>query len=556
MVRALAQFQGAIAVLTRAALRGSMPAEELSAAVVALSAIDLGSQGDYEGRVVRWLAGLMESHPDSTGAIVPAESAAKDHADDGIDLAYGNAPGPLDRKVIRLLSGPPPTEPRFVEWEGTRYRLDLPFSEARRLTRRLGEHPIPYLSAAQALVAMGDALAEPGLTRDTVRREAGVLGEVARALGWDGSGPPNELSGRYREIASAVGRPSGDGDVRRASRIAPSLRLLADELLARGLMELTYAVALGQPEGAVLSAGDAAGRHDFWTRSEAFGRSGAWQIPLAGAEASSGRGWRVTGSVLGLDVRLAELSLVRLSSRFPTTAPTLHDGNRRVLIETVALVEPASLTEADRDTLVIATRKGRARLAALRTPADALRLADDIRLGPARRALLAWAVEYEPARVAAFLSPSELFWLGLGTSPVEPSLHGWGAPAEPRLGCLCLRLIDPRPIELLSGRWNFGMLASAFPDLNFRLAELLADMKMPAALLGPVLMSATLDFIYGATSRDQDDRRGLVEFAQALRPERVEQYLALLTTDGPLVPVGEAADPPPARAGSKTGVSR
>jgi hypothetical protein len=26
---------------------------------------------------------------------------------------------------------------------------------------------------------------------------------------------------------------------------------------------------------------------------------------------------------------------------------------------------------------------------------------------------------------------------------------------------------------------------------------------------------------------------------QALRPERVEEYLALLTTDGPLVPVGE-----------------
>jgi hypothetical protein len=28
-----------------------------------------------------------------------------------------------------------------------------------------------------------------------------------------------------------------------------------------------------------------------------------------------------------------------------------------------------------------------------------------------------------------------------------------------------------------------------------------------------------------------------VDFVQALRPERVEQYLALLTTDGPLVPI-------------------
>jgi hypothetical protein len=38
-------------------------------------------------------------------------------------------------------------------------------------------------------------------------------------------------------------------------------------------------------------------------------------------------------------------------------------------------------------------------------------------------------------------------------------------------------------------------------------------------------------------TRDSDDRRALVDFVQALRPERVEQFLALLTTDGPLVPV-------------------
>ena len=62
---------------------------------------------------------------------------------------------------------------------------------------------------------------------------------------------------------------------------------------------------------------------------------------------------------------------------------------------------------------------------------------------------------------------------------------------------------------------------------------------MPAALLGPVLASATLDFVNGVVTRDQDDRRGLVEFVQALRADRVEQYLALLTTDGPLVPIDD-----------------
>jgi len=356
-------------------------------------------------------------------------------------------------------------------------------------------------------------------------------------------------------VTISLGR-AGDADTRRASRLAPSLRLLADDLLAHGLLELTYAAALGQPERASITAWEAARRHDFWLRSESFGSGGAWQLPLAGTDGAL-RGWRVVGSLLGLDVKLADLSLMSLSSKLPTTRPTLQDVNRRVLIEAVALVAPTSLTEADRDTVVEAIRKGRGRLASVRTPAEAAALVDEIHLGSARRTLLPWVIANDPERAAAFLAPSELFWLGLGNARVDASLHAWGAPGEPRLGCLCLRLIDPRPMDLLFGRWNFGMLASAFPDLNLRLAEILADMKMPAALLGPVLASATLDFVDVATSRDQDDRRGLVEFVQALRAERVEQYLALLTTEGPLVPVGEAPGSPGAgTVGQKAGMPR
>jgi hypothetical protein len=58
-----------------------------------------------------------------------------------------------------------------------------------------------------------------------------------------------------------------------------------------------------------------------------------------------------------------------------------------------------------------------------------------------------------------------------------------------------------------------------------------------------VLAAATLDLINHAISRDLDDRRGLVEFVHALPIDRAEQYLALLTTDGPLVPLEEPAEP-------------
>jgi hypothetical protein len=224
----------------------------------------------------------------------------------------------------------------------------------------------------------------------------------------------------------------------------------------------------------------------------------------------------------------------------------------------VALVEPASLSDADRDTIAAAIRRGRARLDAARSPGDAAAIAEEVRLSAPRRTLLSWAVAHDPRHVAAFLSPSELFWLGLGNARMEAP-QAWGAPAGPRLGCYCLQFSPRRPWEIVAGRRNAGMLASAFPDLNLRLAELLSDLRLPAALLGPVLRSATLDFVDAVISRDQDDRRGLVAYVQALRTEYLEDHLALLTTDGPLVPVGtvEAKDKnTPAPAGLQEAASR
>jgi hypothetical protein len=544
-IRALAQFQGALGLVTRAALRGSLPIDSLPEYVSSLSAVDLSHRGDYEGRLVRWLDEHLRE-PDRTAAMAAAVA-------DSHDALYGYAAGPIERDLLRMLAGPAPVEPRYVDWEGTRYRLDVTHAEAARLARLIGGEARPYLTSARALVLIADALDEGGLDAAGLEREAGTFGQVAQALaldeaaGWDGTGVPR----RYRQVDAALRRAARGGDARSATRLGPALRVLADDLLARGLLELAYAAALGHPERAPISANEAARRHDFGLRSPGWGRNGPWQLPVAGTD--SVRGWRVTGSLLGLDVKLAEFSLIRLSWKLPARKPTLSEVDRRVLTEAVALVEPMSLTDADRDTIVAALRNGRARLAAARTPREAYALADEIRLGPVRRTLLPWVVAHDPERVATFLSPIELLWLGLDGMPMAPGLHEWGAPGEPRLGCLCLQMIDRRPWEMLAGRWPSGIFASGFPDLNLRLAELLAELQMPAPLLGPVLASATLDFILTASSRDPDDRRGLVEFVQELGPERLELYLALLTTDGPLVPSGDLAEPAAVRPAGSTG---
>ena len=520
--RAHAQFQGGLALLTRTAARGGLPPDALAAAVSSLSRVELTERGDYEGRLVRWLIGWLDAHLRHEPAAAELEVTAA---------------GPVERDVIAVLAGPSETPPRFVDWEGTRYRLDFAQAEAIRIARLVGDRARPYLSSARTLVAIADAIAAGDLTGERLRQEAAALRELGPAVALDRPESWSETGAdrRYRDADAALTRAAQAGDTRSASRLAPVLLLLADDLLARGLMEMAYAVALGQPDRATISADEAARRHEFTATAAPIGQAAGWLFPSAGATPT--RAWHVSGSLLGLDVRLANFSLTPLSSRPPPHRPTLDDDRRRVLVEAAALAIPATLTDEDRTTIVSAIRKGRGRLAAVKTAAEAAAIADEIRVGEMRRSLLQWIVTNEPDRVAAFLSPSELFWLGLDRASIGGSLHAWGAPAEPRSGCMCLELLEPHPWETLAGRWHSGILSSGFPDLNLRLAELLAELQMPAPLLAPVLAAATLELVDTSAVRDADDRRALVEFVAGLRPERVEQYLALLTADGPLVPV-------------------
>jgi hypothetical protein len=549
--RSLAQFQGTLAVLVRATVRGSLSSDSAAAALSSMSAIDLDPRGEYEGRLVRWIAGWLSSLRAQAKASAGRRAGpSAGHADVDRSSAAG-----LDGELVRLLAGAAPIPARVVEWEGTRYRVDLAAAEAARLARLLGDHPRPYLTSAHALVGTADVLSGSGLTRDALRQQAATVEEIAKAAAlddttvWGGAG----IVERYREASAALKRAGDAADIGGARRLSSSFLTLADDLLGRGLMEVVYAVALGQPDSVPISAADAASRHDFGLSSPGMSRRAAWQLPASGSD--SRRGWHVAGALLGLDVKLAEFSLLRLSLKPPARRPTLNDEDRRVLIESAALVEAGSLTDADRDAIVAAMRRGRARLADVKTAADAAALADDIPLSPARRTLLSWAAVHDPDRVPAFLSPLEQMWLGLERPTRYGQLDAWGVSSEPRLGCLCRQMIDRRPWETLSGRWSWGLIASGFPDLNLRLAELLADLKMPAVLLGPVLASATLDLINGAASRDGDDRRGLVEFVRALKADRVEEYLALLTTDGPLVPIEDISPGPDAdlRAGAAAG---
>lgn len=516
--RALGQFQGALFLITRAAVRGGLDADGLARAVSALAAVEVSPGHGYDGRAVRWLAAFVRAEPGASTSGAPDEVLA-------------DAGGNLEAGAIRLMAGGT-TDDRFADWEGTRYVVDFPGAERLRLVRMLGPRWRPSLSAAVALVRAADTLEAPDLDDRTLAAVRAEIEELAGRAAWE------------RETMRAFERAAGDVPRRRAAGRAAELRALADELLGRGLIDLAYAAAMGHPERARIPARDAANRHDFGLH--VAGHGAAWWMPVAGADRV--RDWHVRGSLLGMDVRLAELSLQRLSLMPPVRRPSLNDIDRRTFIEATALPAPPALSDATRDRLLEAMRAGRSRLVAARTRDAAEAIAEDLRLGAIRRTLLSWTTVHDPDRAGAFLGPSELLGLGLA-GPADSSVHAYGSTSEPRTGCLCLRVDLRRPAEMLAGRWDSGIFASGFADLSLRLAELLAELRMPASLLAPVLAAAMLDFVNTVSSRDADDRRGLLDFVQNLRVERAEQYLGLLTTDGPLVPLEESGAPAP---GSRT----
>ena len=518
------QFQGALAVVARAAERGGVDADDAERLIAALLALDPGSRGEYGGRVAEWLLQV------STG---------------GANLTLSSSspldPGDLERELIRLMAGNSAAS-RPLEWEGTRYRVDFRTPEAARLETLLGDSSPAYITAASGLVRAASALE----IRVPAAGEFSELTQRIRALvssapcGGDVDWRRSPLDGRCAELASTIVRPSHPRDADAAAALAARLRRHADLLLARGLLTLSYATALGIPGAATISPVEGASRHELGFGTPGIGRAMAWRWPAPGADRV--REWHVTGSLLGLDIALAPLSILRLSSRPPATRPSLGEEERGTLAQSMVLINPRSLTAETHDTIVATLLGAREHLRAIGTRAAALTVAEQAGLGGLRRTLFVWRALRDPGQAAQSLSPTERLLVGAGGTPPR-DLDAWGASAMPRSGCPCLQFPAEHRPELLAGRWFSGLQASAFADLNLRVGELLAELGIPPSLLAPVLSAATWDFSTSVAVRDFDDRRAWLDFVSALDVDRIEQYLALLTTDGPLVPVGAGSSP-------------
>jgi hypothetical protein len=255
---------------------------------------------------------------------------------------------------------------------------------------------------------------------------------------------------------------------------------------------------------------------------------------MARQEVAPGVPWHVSGSLLALDIGLAPLALRRVNFEHLTGAPKLTSNERDAFAASVAVMNPYALRDVDRDALVEATARGRARVLALAADPAALEpLADEIGMDTRRRREVRWTLAQEADALLSMFSMTELVFLGGGDLH---ALGAWGTIGLSTNGCLCSRLPAPGRWWLLAGRPQLGIVATGIADLHLHVAAKLKELQVPAALAKVVLSGAVQDFIDEVRPTDDGDWLTLARMSRVATREQIEDYLAAATADGPLVP--------------------
>jgi len=315
-----------------------------------------------------------------------------------------------------------------------------------------------------------------------------------------------------------------------------------ERVLADTLTSILYAAYLGDPQGPALASGNVALRHELGATG-VMGPRTAWRLP---SEGHSGKGWRVTGSLLGLDVALARLSLRRLDAGVMPPEPRMVSSERQTAALTVSLLNPLALSDAARDEIAAALARGRARLDALGAPGsnetDLDQAARDAGLSAWQREALRWTIAHDGARRATQLSLLELMWLGRPRAVAAVSLDGWGAAMLPVTGCVCLAMPAAQPWEFLAGRPSLGLLATRGADVSILVADTLASLGLPAQIAPGVIALAMQEVLDQARPAHFDDWSGFSRAASAVARDSLIDYIAAQTAGGPLLPATTSDD--------------
>jgi hypothetical protein len=528
----LALFQGSLAMVERARLGGAIDSETAGRLVVSLASVPMSYGGHAFGSVADWIE----------LALLPSLTA---------HLAVPNAAGdaaPLERHVLSLFAGlvrdGKVRSAPVVEIEGLRYLVDPAAADVVRWQAVRAAQGGVTLDQVLAFARAIEALAADAPTVSALPARMSALAASAEPLlaheprGQTPAGSPPRLRRLLDNVTSSVARIKTSNKPIHLLAIAYPLLGAVDYFLADVLIALAYAPHLGDPAGKAMLAGDPSPLHN-WGLTEKIEKDrvrAPWRIPTGGRDASGK--WRVSGSLMALDVAFGDLALRRVFTESLPAPPTITLNDRAAFTEGVSLANAFDYLDADRDTLVDALRRGRDRVASAgANPGGVSDLIDAAGIRDARREMIPWTLAHEPDRLADFFSLGEMLRIGQMQPSVIARLDAWGTSGLAREGCLCLRFPLTGHWETLAGRIGKAVVASLMPDMALLVAEALRERQLPAMLTQYVLAAATQDFEDDVRLAFGDDWISMFRQVRKTLPPRMDDYIASLTTNGPLVPI-------------------
>lgn len=493
----LAQFQAALALLDRAVRVHARSTDIAVRAVDRLLTLDPSEDG-YGMAVARW---------------------TREHL------------GAIDGDDVQVFSGPAGGVAPRVVWEELPYDLDLARSERRRLGTLLERQRAPALTDAWTFVDAAEPwltdepLADPQSARTLLLAAADRFGAVRSPLF---SARPAALS-LGDQVGRVVGQPSGRPRALSRGR-ARDLSNLIDHVITEAMLTMVYAAHLGDPDGPVALVPDIARRHAFAVDPRGDAVADAWNLPVE--QHSGAGGWRVGGSLLGLEHALAGLALRAQETGEMPEPSRLSEAGQQLTALGVSLMDPLALRDDTRSRLVALVDLGRRRLHGLCEHHD---VEEQPPMGPIWRVeTTTWACANDPGTVARLWTDSDALTVA-SVADSMPALQPWGAPALPPEGPLALQWAVLPNVDDLEGRPATGLVTTHVVDLTVRVARWTEARQLPAALVPALLERAAFHVLHAAPLIQPDDWYRLALASAALDDDRFEDFMAALAADGPLM---------------------
>ncbi len=515
------QFQGALALVERLRIVRRLTETEAHRLVESLVALQLDSDDSYRGGIAHWIETTLLT---SLGVTPPLAD---------------------DQAILAALAGvasstTPAGEPRAPEatWLDWSYRLDLGAAALEQLSKIREKQGGNSLAAVLALAAAARSLQDRSLTLPRLQELLGSLEATGQSL--QSMPVADRPEGRPWSVRAAITWALAElrllkraDQLPRAAAVGAGLTAASDIALGDVLRALAYAPHLGDPSGPLLLGGDVSHRHDFGvTIKDADTRlHAAWSLP----EAPTGYGltWQVWGALLGLDIGLANLRIPQVTVGGPDAARAFSEQGRKAMLQGLALFNAYDVTDTGMRQVAERIRRGRQAAAALASAADrGAQLAGRAGLPAHRIRILDWSLDHERDALDAFFSMPELLRLG-GTGPDDDAWAAqWGASQVGWNGSLLLGWAPAARALSHAGRLEAPHLAAGFPDLNLRVAELIADLDLPARIAGPLARVVVADFLDQVAAGREDDTIAWAAYAATYARGKLESAVSALTSEG------------------------